>query len=342
MSPGLARCHRCNWPLALSSVSELPLKGVYFHVGEQVVPQRVHESLAETAVPSAAADWVAPPILPQAAHRSHEEHSVPVRHRAAPLLQPSHHRVAVQAAPDHQLAPSSPSPMEQGRVLPEFGELVLAAQRQPQPAMDVDVKQKAGCSWLSMTMDPQGAAPLKKEDLQQPLSSLESVGTPLGRHSPAPEAAPVMSTGQQAESPHAHEQAGHVSTAEPDLPPKKRRHVREMTPPPLATHHWAPLAIAKPVFEVRRGPAGRISQHEEQQWDAVVPKRQRRHRLVSGDSSSSSSAAAFEHRPVIPAEAPANLYLEAHSTPQKAQSDPLCMLLDAAEELSHHEVCVIP
>ena len=264
---------------------------------------------------------------------------MPIQHTAA---LPSHRRVAVQATVDHQLAPSSPSPMEQGRVLPEFGELAAAAQRQPIPTRDADQKQKAGCSWLSMMMDPEGAAPFKKQDLQQPLSSLESAGTPLGRHSPAPEAAPVMSAGQQAESPHAHEQAVHISAAEPDLPPKKRRHVREMTPPPLSTHHWAPLPMSKPAFEVHRSPAGRARLHEEHEWDAVVPKRQRRHRLVSGDSSSSSSAAAFEHRPVIPAEAPANACLEAHSTPQKSQSDPLCMLLDAAEELSHHEVWVQP
>ncbi len=231
--------------------------------------------------------------------------------------------------------------MEQGRVLPEFVELAPAAQRQPQHARDADNKQKTGYSWMSMLTDPQGAA-LAKKDLQQPLSSLESVGTPLGRHSPAPEAAPA-SAGQQAESPHAKEQPAHVSAAEPDLPPKKRRHVRAMTPPPIAAHHWAPIPMSKPAFEVHRSPAVRARQHEDHEWDAVVPKRQRRHRLVSGDSSSSSSAAAFEHRPVIPADAPAsNVFLEAHSAPQKDQSDPLCMLLDAAEELSHHEVGIYP
>ena len=309
--------------------------------GEQVVPQRMHEPLAE-AVPSAAADWVAPPVMPQAARSPlpEEQHAAPAEHRATVTLQPVRHRAPVQATADHQLAPSSPSPMEQGRVLPEFAELAPAAQRQPQHARDADNKQKTGYSWLSMMTEPQAAA-LAKKDLQQPLSSLESVGTPLGRHSPAPEAAPV-SAGQQAESPHAKEQPAHVSTAEPDLPPKKRRHVREMTPPPIAAHHWAPVPMSKPAPEAQRSPAGRARQHEEHEWDAVVPKRQRRHRLVSGDSSSSSSAAAFEHRPVIPADAPAsNVFLEAHSAPQKDQSDPLCMLLEAAEELSHHEVCII-
>ena len=220
-------------------------------------------------------------------------------------------------------------------MLPQFAEHASAVQRQAEYARDANSKQKAGCSWLSVTAEPLGAG-LAKKELQQPLSSLESVGTPLGRHSPAPEAAP-LSAGQQADSPHAKQQPVHVSAAEPDLPPKKRRHVREMTPPPMSRQHWA-LPLSKPAFEVHRSPAGPILHHEELEWDAVVPKRQRRHRLVSGDSSSSSSAAAFEHRPVIPAEPMAQAHLEAHSAVQKDHGDPLCMLLDAAEELSHHEV----
>lgn len=305
-------------------------------VGEQVVPQRVHEVPAD-ALPSAAADWLAPPVMPEAVRSPvrEQQHAAPTQHRATFSIQPIRHRVAAQAIADHQFAPSSPSPMEQGRVLPQFAEHAPAVQRPAQFARDANSKQRVGCSWLSMTAEPQGAV-LAKKELQQPLSSLESVGTPLGRHSPAPEAAP-LSAGQQADSPHAKEQPAHVSAAEPDLPPKKRRHVREMTPPPMSSHHWA-LPLSKPAFEVHRSPASRPLQHEEIAWDAVVPKRQRRHRLVSGDSSSSSSAAAFEHRPVIPADPLADAHLEAHSEPQKDHSDPLCMLLDAAEELSHHEV----
>lgn len=217
-------------------------------------------------------------------------------------------------------------------MLPEFAEHALAAPRQPQPAKEVDSKHKPDFSWLSLMTEPQGVA--LKKDLQQPLSSLESVGTPLGRHSPVPEAAPVVSAGQHAESAHDQEHPMQVSAAQPDLPPKKRRHARELTPPPVSSHQWAPLSMSKPAYEVHRSPVH--TAHHEHEWDAVVPKRQRRHRFTSPDTSSSSSVAAFEHRPVIPAETP---HLEAHSAPQKEQSDPLCMLLDAAEELSHHEVC---
>ena len=336
----LVRYMCCKCPYR-PSIHDVILSFGCWCVGEQVVPQRMHAPVAE-AVPSAAADWVAPPIMPQATRTSlhPQHHAVPAERPAACAAQPFRQRVSVQATADHQLAPSSPSPMEQGRVLPEFAELAPAAQ--PQHARDADSQQKAAYSWLSAAAEPQQGAPLVKKDLQQPLSSLESVGTPLGMHSAAQEATPVLSAGQQAESPHAHERVAQVSAAEPDLPPKKRRHVREMTPPPITSQHWAPLPMTKPAFATQRSPVGLARHHEEHLWDAVVPKRQRRHRLISGDSSSSSSAAAFEHRPVIPAEAPANAFLEAHSAPQKDHSDPLCMLLDAAEELSHHEVRAFP
>ena len=311
-------------------------------IGEQVVPQRTQDVLAEPA----AADWVAPPLLPQAAgsHIHEPQQHAPRRHfRVLPPVQPVLHRLPAQAALDPHLAPPSPSPMEQGRVLPEFPELArrpAASAAGPVQAehikQAVPSKSRPGAHWPSLMSEPQGAALLRKD--LQPLSSLESVGTPLGRRSPAPEQAAPASLGEHAESAHDQEQPHkqQYASVEPDLPPKKRKSAREMTPPLSSGHHlWAPQTSTKPAAAPSAG-------HHDDHWDAVVPKRHRHHRALPYDSSSSSSAAAFEHRPVIPASRLHEAHTEAHSVPQKEQSDPLCMLLDAAEELSHNEVCPVP
>ncbi|CAK0756944.1 hypothetical protein CVIRNUC_002497 [Coccomyxa viridis] len=309
--------------------------------GEQVVPQRTQDVLAEPA----AADWVAPPLLPQAAgsHIHEPQQHAPRRHfRVLPPVQPVLHRLPAQAALDPHLAPPSPSPMEQGRVLPEFPELArrpAASAAGPVQAehikQAVPSKSRPGAHWPSLMSEPQGAALLRKD--LQPLSSLESVGTPLGRRSPAPEQAAPASLGEHAESAHDQEQhhKQQYASVEPDLPPKKRKSAREMTPPLSSGHHlWAPQTSTKPAAAPSAG-------HHDDHWDAVVPKRHRHHRALPYDSSSSSSAAAFEHRPVIPASRLHEAHTEAHSVPQKEQSDPLCMLLDAAEELSHNEDHVV-
>lgn len=284
------------------------------------MPQRMQDMPTE-----AAADWVAPPVMPRAV-RSPVREQVAAPSQFRPLLPVRHRIPVIQAAVDHHLAPSSPSPVEQGRVLPELGMHLHStpeAPSQPAPAAQAHSKQQpAGFSWLS------------KKDVQQPLSSLESVGTPLGRCSPAPEVAAPVSAGQQAES--AHDVAHQLQyVTEPELPPKKRKLAREMTPP-LISHQWQPHSAAKPAFT----PAGSPAAHKAD-WDTVVPKKQR-HRGPDGDSSSSSSAAAFEHRPLAGVPRRHAHGLRAHpevvSAPQKEHSDPLCMLLDAAEELSHHEV----
>ena len=261
-----------------------------------------------------------------------------------PPVQPVRHRLPAQAALDPYLAPPSPSPMEQGRVLPEFPEVThrpaasVARAAQAETTKQVaPSKSRPGFNWLNLMSEPQGAALLRKD--LQPLSSLESVGTPLGRGSPAPEQAAPASIGEHAESGRDQEQHHNKqlrTSVEPNLPPKKRKAAREMTPPVASGHHlWARQKSPKPA------PTASVGHHDDH-WDAVVPKRHRHHRALPNDSSSSSSAAAFEHRPVIPASRLHDAHTEAHSVPQKELSDPLCMLLDAAEELSHNEVCPAP
>ena len=244
-------------------------------IGEQVVPQRTQDVLAEPA----AADWVAPPLLPQAAgsHIHEPQQHAPRRHfRVLPPVQPVLHRLPAQAALDPHLAPPSPSPMEQGRVLPEFPELArrpAASAAGPVQAehikQAVPSKSRPGAHWPSLMSEPQGAALLRKD--LQPLSSLESVGTPLGRRSPAPEQAAPASLGEHAESAHDQEQhhKQQYASVEPDLPPKKRKSAREMTPPLSSGHHlWAPQTSTKPAAAPSAG-------HHDDHWDAVVPKRQR-------------------------------------------------------------------
>lgn len=271
------------------------------------------------------------------------------QHNAAPVeqqrpLPPVQHLRHRQAVVDHHLAPSSPSPVEQGRVLPEVAGSITGVQSLAQVPKSDSRQAKPGLSWMSLMAEPMQGAALFVKDRQQPLSSLESVGTPLGRRSPGPEApAAALSAGQQAESAHDEDQPTqqqHATAAEePELPPKKRKFARELTPPLQFGHHWA----AQPGFKHISAAHFDEHCHNGHDWDAVVPlpKRHRGHRVVSPDTSSSSSAAAFDHRPLVPAGRALNhAHLEAHSAPQKEQSDPLCMLLEAAEELSHNEVCI--
>ena len=315
--------------------------------GEQVVPQRV-DCHTEPAG-SGAADWVAPPVNPPAAaspvheQQQQQQDAAPVeQQRPLPPVQHLRHR---QAVVDHHLAPSSPSPVEQGRVLPEFAGSIAGVQSLAQVPKSDSRQAKPGLSWMSLMAEPMQGAALLVKDRQQPLSSLESVGTPLGRRSPGPEAAAAaLSAGQQAESAHDEDQPTqqHHATAaeEPELPPKKRKFARELTPPLQFGHHWA----TQPVFKHISAAHYDEHRHKGHDWDAVepLPKRHRGHRVVSPDTSSSSSAAAFDHRPLVPAGRALNhAHLEAHSAPQKEQSDPLCMLLEAAEELSHNEVCTL-
>ena len=230
-------------------------------------------------------------------------------------------------------------------MLPEFPELahlptvasVAGAAQAETTKQAAPNKSRPGFNWLNLMSEPQGAAPLRKD--LQPLSSLESVGTPLGRCSPAPEQAAPASIGEHAESARdqqQHRKQQRYTSIEPDLPPKKRKCARELTPPVSSGHHpWACQTSPKPV------PAAFVGHHDDH-WDAVVPKRHRHHRALPNDSSSSSSVAAVEHRPVIPASRLHDAHTEVHSLLQKEQSDPLCMLLDAAEELSHNEVRSVP